>query len=369
MWLSSTDVPKIKGVHEYAMLYPFMTPDESATLTADIGRYGQRDPIVVMPDGRILDGRHRYDSCRNLGIEPFVVKFVGSDGTASEEEALAYVRAKNGARRHLTPSQRAMVAARIRKFANETQQARAQAHGVSKRLVEHADKVLDSDDQGLIAEVDAGLAVSTASNRLDAAAKQPAEEKHAAIRARVEATSTANSKGKAPKHRPGPQRASGVLSSEELDEPSPGEEATAVEWFESRIQDAPITPVSDRSLTVLLPDSTAGNLDMPDLNISLKSLRAVEEAEDAQEPQDAESALKPVKVAWAQFVAQIEAPMPVRQETTGMPHRDQVRALLAVLANLDLLGTEWDMVFRKVAAKRSLDELERYLRERKRTGR
>jgi ParB-like chromosome segregation protein Spo0J len=166
-WLSSAEVPQIAGVHEYAELYPRMTPEEFATLLADILANGQREPVVLMLDGQVLDGRHRLEACQELGIEPWCVLFVGSDGMGSEEDALEYVRARNAARRHSTPSQRAMTAARERKFAlGFSQEARARRHGVSERMVQYADKVLDSDNQDVIGAVDAGMSVSRAAKEL-----------------------------------------------------------------------------------------------------------------------------------------------------------------------------------------------------------
>ena len=58
-------------------------------------------------DGKILDGRNRYLACERAGIEPRFAAF--QNGLSP----VAYVLSKNAGRRHLSESQRAMVAAKL----------------------------------------------------------------------------------------------------------------------------------------------------------------------------------------------------------------------------------------------------------------
>ena len=74
-------------------------------LVASIREHGQQEPIVVYK-GKILDGRNRAGACANLQIKPKTVEYTGKD-------PLAFVMAANLHRRHLTTSQRAMVAAKV----------------------------------------------------------------------------------------------------------------------------------------------------------------------------------------------------------------------------------------------------------------
>jgi hypothetical protein len=83
-----------------------MTGEEYAFLRADIARSGQHDPVLLL-DGMVLDGWHRYRICIELGIEPWFRKLRrGAD-------ALAEVVSRNLARRQLTPGQRYGVLLRI----------------------------------------------------------------------------------------------------------------------------------------------------------------------------------------------------------------------------------------------------------------
>lgn len=91
--------------HEYASLFPMMSEAEIATLAADIKANGQRQPIVTLFN-EILDGRNRHAACEIAGVTPRFEAYQGDD-------ALAFVISSNLHRRHLTESQRGMVASRL----------------------------------------------------------------------------------------------------------------------------------------------------------------------------------------------------------------------------------------------------------------
>jgi hypothetical protein len=97
--------------HPLADLFPLMEGDDFAALVEDIRQNGLREPIV-MSGGLIVDGRNRFRACRAGGVKPEMVELPG--GT----DPLAFVLSKNLHRRHLTVSQRAMIAARL---ANDTE--------------------------------------------------------------------------------------------------------------------------------------------------------------------------------------------------------------------------------------------------------
>jgi hypothetical protein len=76
-----------------------MTPEEYELTKSDIQRHGQREAILLL-DGMVLDGWHRYRICHELGLEP-KVKTLGK-----KADALAEVISRNLARRQLSPGQR-----------------------------------------------------------------------------------------------------------------------------------------------------------------------------------------------------------------------------------------------------------------------
>jgi N6-adenosine-specific RNA methylase IME4 len=91
--------------HPLAELFPMLPEKEIRELADDIVTFGQRVPIVLL-DSKILDGRNRYAACRFADVEPSFVDYDGDD-------PLNFVLSHNLHRRHLTESQRAMVAASI----------------------------------------------------------------------------------------------------------------------------------------------------------------------------------------------------------------------------------------------------------------
>jgi len=96
-------------VHEFAADFPMMLDGDYAELRDDIKAHGVREP-VVLHDGKILDGRNRWRATQELGMDCPAVNY---DGPVEHEAMYGWVRSHNLTRRHLTPSQRAAVAARM----------------------------------------------------------------------------------------------------------------------------------------------------------------------------------------------------------------------------------------------------------------
>ena len=85
--------------HPLSAAFPGMTKAELDELTLDIREHGQLEDIVVF-EGMVLDGWHRYLSCNAIGIEPRCIPL--ADGV----DPVAYVQSKNLHRRHMTETQR-----------------------------------------------------------------------------------------------------------------------------------------------------------------------------------------------------------------------------------------------------------------------
>jgi len=169
--------------HKYADIFPMLEGAEADALTESMRKsgYDVRHPIVTF-EGAILDGRNRFLAAKRAGVKPSFVEFNGTD-------PLGYVVLANVARRHLDPSQTAMVGARIRAIYDEEAKARqvrkpndsvveklppqnagaksrdlaGAAVGVSGRSVDMATKVIAQGAPELARAVDAGkIAVSAA---------------------------------------------------------------------------------------------------------------------------------------------------------------------------------------------------------------
>jgi hypothetical protein len=108
--------------HPLANLFPLLKDKELDELTGDIERNGLKEAIVLF-QGKIFDGRNRYNAGRRLGLGteansvwyPFVhfETFPRREGLTLTQAATAYVISKNIMRRNLTEDQRAMIAAEL----------------------------------------------------------------------------------------------------------------------------------------------------------------------------------------------------------------------------------------------------------------
>lgn len=92
-------------LHPLATLFPAIEGADFDAFVDDIAEHGQREPIVTLDD-QVLDGRNRQAACERLGLVPDYVAYDGDD-------PLAFVFSRNLTRRHLSESQRAMVAASL----------------------------------------------------------------------------------------------------------------------------------------------------------------------------------------------------------------------------------------------------------------
>lgn len=171
--------------HDAAGIFP-LDEEHIGELAEDIGKQGLLCPIDTL-DGKIIDGRRRFLACKQAKVEP---QFANVTELAKKDPA-AYAWSMNGPRRHLTPSQKSMAGARMRKYYDDkakTRQKESKGRGVKKgpanlpdlksgdardkageavgvggRSIDYATKVLDKGEPELVAAVDEGrMAVSTA---------------------------------------------------------------------------------------------------------------------------------------------------------------------------------------------------------------
>jgi len=98
---------KIHGyeVHPYAANFPLLEGPEFDELVESVKTIGQRKPIKMSHTNVIVDGRNRLRACMKAGVEPQFVQLNEHD------DILAIIIQENILRRHLTISQRAMLAA------------------------------------------------------------------------------------------------------------------------------------------------------------------------------------------------------------------------------------------------------------------
>lgn len=152
--------------HPSTSLFPMMADCELAELARDISEHGLIEPVVTLA-GQVLDGRNRLRACELASVEPRFEEWTGAGSPT------AWVISKNLHRRHLSESQRAMIAARLANLTNGQrasqicegvpQQEAARLLNVSPRSVSDAHRVVARGVPELVGAVERDeIAVSAA---------------------------------------------------------------------------------------------------------------------------------------------------------------------------------------------------------------
>ena len=180
-------------IHPLALDFPVMTNRERRMLELDVAANGVIQPILLLEhegQEKVVDGRHRVAAAAAAGIPPEDIPAVRLAPDTPPDEVQAIVRSRNLALRHLTQSQRAIIAARLPRLSHggarrssdqprpwnqptEARRERAAAYGISVGQLRRADFLVSSGSQELIDAVFAGrLALS----RAEAIARGEVEE-------------------------------------------------------------------------------------------------------------------------------------------------------------------------------------------------
>ena len=170
-------------IHPTAAAFPLIEGGEYASLVASVRSSGLRDPIAYIlgadaSDQVIVDGRNRLRACIDAGVKPTFTCLQAKD-------VETYIIDKNLHRRHLTESQRAMVAATIANIRNGANQhskndgvpigtpsmsidSAAKKMKVGRRTAARAKKVKSRGTDELVSAVmDGGISVSAAAEIAD----------------------------------------------------------------------------------------------------------------------------------------------------------------------------------------------------------
>lgn len=97
---------EVTGVHPYADKFPMLSDAELDELAESIKTVGLLHPIIVTPDGLILDGRNRLEACNRAEVVADVEVYEGDDYAE-------FVIASNVARRNMSTGARAMSTALV----------------------------------------------------------------------------------------------------------------------------------------------------------------------------------------------------------------------------------------------------------------
>lgn len=99
---------KTLEIHPLSAVWPQMTAAEKHELIDDIKVHGVIEPIMLF-DGKVLDGFHRYNAALKAGVKCPTKQYTGDDPAG-------YVISRNARRRHLTQRTLAIAIAKCREL-------------------------------------------------------------------------------------------------------------------------------------------------------------------------------------------------------------------------------------------------------------
>lgn len=195
LWKDSGDKVKNYPLHPLCEIYPQMSDDDFAEFVADFETNKQTDPAIVYK-GQLLDGKTRQRAAEQCGRKLIVTEWEPPTGCDDVEAEIAvFVQSKNSHRRHMTSSQRAMIAAAFSKYSKEgrpkktvtevtvKQGESAEKNAVSRKLVNEASSILNEGSKPLQSAVrDGKVTVTDASKIVDL----PKSEQTKAVKAVAE---------------------------------------------------------------------------------------------------------------------------------------------------------------------------------------
>ena len=177
-------------IHPLAYLSRDRTAEEQAELVEGIRIHGQLVAILRLRR-EVIDGRHRLAACLEVGVEP---RFEDLDDDADPGEIIL---ALVGKQRRMTPSQLSLYGVELSRWSNRgrpraeddncvnlriiTQERAADALGISRSLITHANRLVSADSTAapeLVQAVKNGAVQVTDASK---AANQPLEVQRAAV--------------------------------------------------------------------------------------------------------------------------------------------------------------------------------------------
>jgi ParB/RepB/Spo0J family partition protein len=135
-------------LHKDTEIFPRMGEEEFSALVEDIKEKGILDPLWVINGNEIIDGRHRFLAAKENKLEAIPVRYC-----KDKEKSLDIVLSSNMHRRHLSISQRAVIAARmvnsevghpnqLSEFRQLTSEQAAKMFGISRDSIMEAKRFL-----------------------------------------------------------------------------------------------------------------------------------------------------------------------------------------------------------------------------------
>lgn len=218
--------------HEFCLAFPEMTTDEFRRLAADIRDNGLLDEITLY-ENKILDGRHRYRACLQEHIEPRTREYSGSNPAG-------FVLSKNGKRRDLTESQRAMAGVKLVAVESARAKARQAATQIKSGEPPRSDPHGSDRESGRSAQL-VGDKLGIGKNTVNRAIKVTRKGEPEVVKAVEQGRMTVTEAARVVDLNPAAQRR--IASMEDSRQRSNETSKAAHRSEAARVRNAPVTPV------------------------------------------------------------------------------------------------------------------------------
>jgi hypothetical protein len=120
-------VPDVQrySIHPACAKWPRPSAAEFDALVVDIRAKGLINPIWLMPEGEILEGKIRYEACMLAGVEPRFQTYTGDD-------PIGFTISQNKLRRHMTKAELAFIGDELAQLQHGTNQHRKKVDAFAK---------------------------------------------------------------------------------------------------------------------------------------------------------------------------------------------------------------------------------------------
>jgi ParB-like chromosome segregation protein Spo0J len=122
---------KTYEIHPACAKWPH-TELDFAMLVADVRKRGLINPIWLTPTNEILDGKLRYEACREAGVEPRFDLYSGDD-------PIGFTISQNKMRRHMSASQLALIGEELANLQHGTNQYQKKVGALASTSISERD--------------------------------------------------------------------------------------------------------------------------------------------------------------------------------------------------------------------------------------
>src|SRR5437867_78331 len=119
------DITSLEPFRFASLEMPPLAPEDFAVLLDSVRANGVQEPLVITPDGEVIDGQARLRAAHEAGIHQVPTRILENRG--GDDDYALWAAAVNIGRRHLTPGQRFLLVKTVLQLLEERARAQQKA--------------------------------------------------------------------------------------------------------------------------------------------------------------------------------------------------------------------------------------------------